>query len=293
MNVSRFFAGFLFVLFLAGCLPASPAPASCPLGTRAETLVSGGQTRQYRIFVPSSYREGKAFPLVLGFHGNGGTAAQFESYSGFSALAAREGFLAVYPQGLGEPPGWNTWAGSDDVKFARDVIKTVEAQCAVDPARVFAVGHSRGGGMANRLACDLADRVAAVGSVSGVYPSGEDCAPSRPVAIVAFHATGDPIVPYNGIGDSGAMRAAYFTIGTPIPQWASDWAARNGCDPKPAEIFRQGVVTGQGWGNCRGGADVILYTISGGGHGWPGEVDAAQMIWTFFAGHPFIPAAIQ
>jgi polyhydroxybutyrate depolymerase len=170
---------------------------------------------------------------VLGFHGNGGTASQFESTSGFSALATDEGFIAVYPQGLGEPPAWNTWAGSDDVEFARDVIAAVEAKCAVDPARVYAVGHSRGGGMANRLACDLADRVAAIGSVSGSYQSGENCAPSRPVAIVAFHGTGDPIVPYNGFSASGAMPAAYFIIGTPVPQWASDWAGRNGCDPKP------------------------------------------------------------
>ncbi len=287
--MKRFLAGIFFFLFLVGCARAVPAPASCPLGTRDETLLSGGQTRQYRIFVPPSYQPGKAVPLVLGFHGNGGTASQFESYSGFSALAAREGFLVVYPQGLGEPPAWDTWAGSQDVHFVRDLIASVETRCAVDPARIYAVGHSRGGGMANRLACDLADRIAAVGSVSGAYQYGEDCKPSRPVPIVAFHGTGDLIVPYNGIGNG--MREAYFIIATPIPQWAADWAARNGCDPQPAEIFRQGAVTGQGWGNCRGAADVVLYTVSGGGHGWPGEVDAAQMIWTFFAGHPTPPSS--
>jgi polyhydroxybutyrate depolymerase len=287
-NVGRIaLIGILFGLSITACRLGSPRNVkSCPLGIRDETLVSGGQTRQYRIFIPPSYRPGKAVPLVLGFHGNGSNSAQFENYSGFSRLAAREGFLAVYPQGLGEPPAWDTWAGSQDVQFVRDLIATVESQWAIDPARVYAVGHSRGGGMANRLACDLADRVAAVGSVSGVYQSGEDCAPSRPVAIVAFHATGDPEVPYNGIGNAGALRAEHFTIGTPVPQWASDWAARDGCDPKPAEIFRQGLTTDQGWGNCRGGADVILYTINGGGHGWPGDVDAAQMIWNFFLKHP-------
>jgi polyhydroxybutyrate depolymerase len=289
--VRRFLAVCCFALLLVDCTRVLPASGNCPLGTRDETLVSGGPTRQYRIFVPPAYRPGESVPLIIGFHGNGGTSIQFESYSGFSTLATQKGFIAVYPQGLGQPPSWDTWAGSQDVQFVRDLTATVESQCAIDPARVYAVGHSRGGGMANRLACDLSDRVAAVGSVSGAYQYGEDCAPSRPVSIVAFHATGDPVVPYNGIGAAGAMSAAHFIIGTPIPQWASDWAVRDGCNPRPAEIFRQGAVTGQGWGNCRGGADVVLYTIAGGGHGWPGDVDVAQMIWTFFAGHPFIPAA--
>jgi polyhydroxybutyrate depolymerase len=238
------------------------------------------------MFVPPAYRPEKAVPLVLGFHGHGGSAGQFERYSGFSTLAVQAGFIAVYPQGAGQIPSWDTWDGSQDVQFIRDLIATVEAQCAVDRNRIYAVGHSRGGGMANRLACDLSDRIAAVGSVSGTYQFGEDCSPGRPVAIVAFHGTDDSDVPYNGIGIAGAMPEAYFSIGTPIPQWAAAWGERNGCDARPAAVFQQGMVTGQGWKNCRGGADVILYTINDGGHEWPGSVDTAQMIWNFFAAHP-------
>jgi len=279
-------AGSFFALLMCGCNPHSPAPsARCPAGTSDATLVSGGQTREYRIVVPRAYRTGKSIPLVLGFHGNGSTAAQFESYSGFSTLAQREGFIAVYPQGLGDIPGWDAWAGSKDVQFVRDLIGSIETECEIDPSRIYAVGHSRGGGMANRLACDVSDRVAAIGSVSGVYPSGEDCSPSRPVGIVAFHGTDDSIVPYNGIGSG--IREVYFTIGTPIPQWASAWAERNGCDSKPAAVFQQGTVTGSEWNYCRAGGDVILYTVSGGGHEWPGAVDTAAMIWEFFTNHPF------
>jgi len=115
--------GILLGLFVAASRPESPVPSvSCPVGTRDETLVSSGQTRQYRIFVPPSYRPEKTVPLVLGFHGNDSASAQFENYSGFSTLAASDGFIAVYPQGLGEPPAWDTWAGSQDVQFVRDVI---------------------------------------------------------------------------------------------------------------------------------------------------------------------------
>jgi len=282
----------IFLALLAACRPTSPAASGgCPVGGSEGEVASGGQTREYRIYVPATYRPGKAVPLVIGFHGHGGSAAQFESYSGFSTLAPQAGFIAVYPQGAGDIPSWDTWAGSQDVQFVRDLIATVEAQCSIDRNRIYAVGHSCGGGMANRLACDLSDRIAAIGSVSGTYQYGENCSPGRPVAIIAFHGTDDPDVPYNGIGNIGAGREAYFSIGTPIPQWAADWAGRDGCDAKPSKVFEQGNVTGQGWGNCRGGADVILYTTSGGGHGWPGEVNAAGMVWTFFASHPFVPAA--
>jgi polyhydroxybutyrate depolymerase len=280
-------AGLFFTMLLGSCNPKSPAGlGSCPVGTSDAEIVSGGVTRDYRLFVPPAYRPEKAFPLVLGFHGHGGSAGQFESYSGFSTLASQAGFIAVYPQGAGQIPSWDTWAGSQDVQFIRDLIATVEAQCAVDRNQIYAVGHSRGGGMANRLACDLSDRIAAVGSVSGTYLYGEDCSPGRPVAIVAFHGSDDPDVPYNGIGNAGAMPGAYFSIGTPIPQWAAAWADRNECDARPAAIFQKGTVTGQGWKNCRGGSDVILYTINGGEHEWPGAVDAAGMIWTFFSNHP-------
>jgi polyhydroxybutyrate depolymerase len=138
--------------------------------------------------------------------------------------------------------------------------------------------------MANRLACDLSDRIAAIGSVSGTYLYAENCSPGRPVPIVAFHGTADQDVPYNGIGNGAP--SAYFNIGTPIPQWAAAWAERDECGAEPAAIFQQGPVTGRGWQNCRGGADVILYTIDGGGHEWPSAVDATGMIWNFFVAHP-------
>ena len=278
-------AVLLLAALLASCGTPHPSAADrCPLGDSDGALASGGQTRAYRLFVPPGYRPGKALPLVLGFHGNGGTGAGFEGYSGFSALAASVGFIAIYPEGLGQPQGWDTWAGSQDVQFVRDLVDAAAARCAVDPRRIYAVGHSRGGGMANRLGCDLADRFAAVAGVSGAYEYGEDCSPARPVPVIAFHGVDDPAVPYNGVPPG--MRQAYFIIGTPIPQWAAAWAERDGCAADPAEIFRQGAVTGQAWSGCRGGAQVALYTVAGGGHEWPAAVDAARIIWEFFAAHP-------
>jgi len=250
--------------------------------------------------MPTSYKSGTPVPLVLGFHGNGGRAEDFGTYSGFSDLAEREGFIAVFPQGMGDIPTWDTWGEPEnaDVQFARDLIRLVAARCSIDRSRIFAVGHSRGGGMADRLACNLADEIAAIGSVSGYYESLNYCSPTRPVAVVAFHGTADSVIPYDGIGNTSEVRSAYFTIGTPIPAWAAAWASRNGCGATSGEILREGSLSGQAWTGCRSGGDVVLYTIQGGGHSWPesvgsstGASSVAAMIWEFLAAHPFPPHA--
>lgn len=152
-------------------------------------------------------------------------------------------------------------------------------------------GITRGGGMANRLGCELSDHLAAIAPVSGDYEYGEDCSPYRPVAVVAFHGTNDPTIPYNGFGVPGQPHESYVRIGTPIPTWAATWAERNGCSASPFTVFQEGEVSRKGWSDCRAGAEVILYTVNGGTHNWPSAVDAAQMIWDFFTQHPFVPAA--
>jgi polyhydroxybutyrate depolymerase len=267
----------------------TPSAENCPAGDRVETILSGGQTRTYRVHVPAAATDGRPAAMVLGFHGNMGAAEGFESYSGLSELADREGFLAVYPQGAGEIPTWevDAVAHNADVEFVRGLIAELEQRCAVDPGRIYATGFSRGGGMAHRLACDLADRIAAIGPVSGFYPPGGACDPARPVAVIAFHGTADPDVPYNGIGDPGGPPAAYFAIGVPIPQWASAWAERDGCASGPDTIAGKADLFGSSWSGCRGSTEVILYTIPGGGHEWPGgDIDAARMIWEFFKSRP-------
>ena len=276
---------------IAGCRPAtSISVTNCATGTTNEEIFSGGQNRQYRLHVPAGYRSGKPVPLVLGFHGAGSTGAEFEAYSGLSALSDQAGFIAVYPQSLGELTNWDTMPKSQDVPFVRDLIHSLEARCSIDPARIYATGHSRGGGMVNRLACELSDRIAAIGPVSGDYAYSEDCSPSRPVAVVAFHGTDDPTIPYNGFGVPGEIHESYLRIGTPIPNWAAAWGDRDECNSKPVTIFQENQVTGRGWGNCQAGADVVLYTINGGTHNWPGEINAIKMIWDFFVQHPFISA---
>ncbi len=286
--MKKLFISLAILLFLlTGCRTApAGGPNPCAPGTVDEEILSGGQMRQYRLHIPSSYQAGTAMPLVIGFHGAGSTGPQFEAYTGFSALADGKGFIAVYPQGLGDISNWDTMPHSTDVTFVRDLMDELESRCDIDANRIYATGHSRGGGMANRLGCELADRIAAIGPVSGDYEFGDTCSPSRAVAVAAFHGTADDVLPYNGFGLPGQIHESYIRIGTPVPGWAASWAERDGCSKVSEKVFESGPVSGQGWKRCDAGAEVILYTIQGGTHDWPGAVDAARMLWDFFSRHP-------
>ncbi|MBU1877432.1 MAG: hypothetical protein KJ734_00625, partial [Chloroflexi bacterium] len=219
-------------------------------------------------------------------------------------LAAREGFLVAYPQGTSWPQRWNagaTWnAGVDDVQFFRDLLDDVAGIAAVDRSRVYVNGFSNGGGMTVRIACEAADQVAAIGTVAAAVVDLQDCAPARPVPVIAFHGTADPIVPYEG-GDmqgrplrQGADLTLAPTYFVGAEAWTTHWAAGNGCNPTAQPILPQGDVKGVRYSGCDQGADVILYTIEGGGHTWPGgapipgvgktsrDIDATAEMWRFF-----------
>jgi len=254
------------------------------------TLSSGGEERQYLVHLPPNPGR-DPLPLILNFHGFSSNAAEQQALSGMSTLADEAGFIVVYPQALGDPPTWRIGPGENvekDAAFVEDMVDRLESDFSIDSARIYATGISNGGGMVHRLGCDQADRFAAIAPVSGAYLLSEVCQPSRPLPVLAFHGTRDRIVPYDGAGK----------VLPPIPAWAARWAERNGCTGAAASFYEQGVVSGEIWTGCDEGATVILYTIDGGGHIWPGsgllpgvelpsdDIDASRTIWEFFQKHP-------
>jgi polyhydroxybutyrate depolymerase len=290
-------------------LPSLPAaadnPAACSPARRAlksgdtwQTLQSGGIERRYRLHIPPQYDPVQRAPLVLSFHGFTSNGDQQALLSGWDTIADDHTFIVVYPQGTGRPSRW--YAGrapfigeerTDDVQFVRDLLAELERNLCVDTTRIYANGMSNGGGMSNRLACELADQIAAIGGVAGGYTALPDgCKPARPIPVIAFHGTADPLVDYDG---NRRLRVPA------IPTWAEDWAARNGCDLKPAQMPVKGDASAVHYGQCKDSADVILYTIDGGGHTWPGskiglsilgktsaDIDASATMWAFFQAHP-------
>jgi len=262
-------------------------------------IESLGQKRTYLLYVPETYKAETPTPLVISLHGYAEWPAHQMEISHWNKLADQYGFIVVYPSGSGFPLRWQTngQAGTPDepmtdVVFISDLIDALEQEYNVDKTRIYANGLSNGGGMSYLLACKLADRITAIGSVSGayIYPLNE-CTPSRPVPMIAFHGTSDPIVPYHG-GPSSSFRLPFPAI----PDWIQEWASRNGCDDRPAELPSSGEVSGITYTHCYQNADVAFYTIQGGGHAWPGgeampeiivghttqDIDATEVMWEFF-----------
>lgn len=268
-------------------------------------LLSSGEKRTFLLYVPESYDASIPAPLVISIHGFTEWPAHQAQISHWNDLADQYGFIVVYPSGTHFPLRWHIHGDLDDdvdpqvdVRFISDLIDKLSTEYNIDPARIYANGLSNGGGMSFVLSCQLAERIAAIGTVAGAYLLPWDqCQPSRPVPAIIFHGTADPIVPYSG-GPSDA-----FDIPFPnIPEWVSVFASRNECDESPQEIPTVGEVSGLQYKNCA--AEVTFYTIAGGGHAWPGgdplpksivghtsmDINATQTMWNFFQQHP-IPAS--
>jgi polyhydroxybutyrate depolymerase len=271
------------------------------------TLVSSGQKRQYLLYVPPSYDRAKPTPLVISMHGAGGWPAQQRDLSRWNLLADAHGFIVVYPSGSGTPRIWHVEEGAElkgDIQFISDLIDKLEADYDIDPARIYVNGLSNGGGMSFVLSCVMSKRIVAAGMVAAAQtlPSSW-CTESPPVPMIAFHGTADPIVPYGG-GKSPIAPPSVLFPG--FASWTADWAQRNGCGSAPVESQVTANVSRVAYVNCAEGSDVVLYTIRGGGHSWPGgkplpqwlvgstslEIDATALMWEFFCEHPLVGSRV-
>lgn len=264
-------------------------------------LVSSGERREYILHVPTRYDPDRPTPLVISMHGAGLWPAAQRDISQWNEVADEQGFLVVYPSAVrgGGPAAWHVDGGAGrarDVRFIAELIDTLSAVYNVDPARIYADGLSNGGGMAFVLSCTLSDRIAAVGLVASAQTlPWAWCTDGVPVPMITFHGTDDPVTPYDG-GISWIGPIAFPAI----PRWVARWAGRNRCAPDPVDAPIAADVTRRSYVDCADGASVVLYTVHGGGHSWPGggpvpewwlgrttrSVDATRTMWAFFGEHP-------
>ncbi len=282
------------------------------------TLLSGGRRRSAVLYAPAA-APGGPLPLVLTLHGSGSGAAEQMTLSGLEDLADRHGVAVVAPEGAIRVAGGFAWnvphvtdvAGApDDERFLLDVIDAVVAAGVADPGRVYATGLSGGGRMVSQLAADHPDRLAGIAPVAGLragaplasdprvpdpatFPVGRSR--HRPVPVISFHGTQDPVNPFDGGG------APYW--GYPVLTALERWAQANGCAPEPVEEHLTEHVSSLAYapagagGRGAGRATAVLYVVEGGGHTWPGsaypfpadlghvtdEVGATEVMWAFFA----------
>ena len=282
---------------------------SASAGTTTMNATVAGKPRVAIIHLPTSYHPPAPLPLVINMHGSGSTAFEQEALTGMNFTADADNFIVVYPQGdIPEGSGfdWNVPgqrliggaavpAGApDDVSFVDRLVALLEHEYCIDPRRVYATGFSGGARMASQLACDASSIFAAVAPVSGLrFPS--PCPSVRPVPVVSFHGTADPVDPYNGNGQK------YWTYSVPVA--AQRWGAHNGCSARPVVSRPDAGVTLTSYRGCSGAAAVGLYTIAGEGHEWPGgphlpksltrrlgpqstAISANVTMWSFFVAHP-------
>jgi len=290
----------LIVVGLPLVLVLSFAALASVLNQTNGSLVSSGQKRDYLLHVPPKYDRAKPTALVISMHGAALWPAAQMKTTQWNKVADEQGFIVVYPSGTGFPRIFPMEgdALTADVRFISDLIDTLEAGYNIDRSRIYADGFSNGGGMAFALSCTLSDRIAAVGIVAGAQLLPWSwCTDSRPVPMIAFHGTADPIVPYEGGRTSKSPTRMPFPS---VRKWTAGWAARNRCGAEAVESAVAGHVSRLEYTKCAEGATVVLYTVGGGGHSWPGgrpiaewwvgptshEIDATGVMWAFFLDHP-------
>jgi polyhydroxybutyrate depolymerase len=295
MKIRKVVIGALLVIIGLPVVLVLIAAASIYILDRTNgTLVSSGQKRKYLLYIPKSYERAEPTPLVISMHGAAlWPAAQMEM-SQWNTLADEHGFIVVYPSGTDVP---RSWGGNADVRFISELIDTLEAAYNIDPTRIYANGLSNGGGMAFELSCMLSDRIAAVGTVAAAnLRSWSSCTDSRPVPLITFHGTADRLAPYNG---GTSLVSPPGTSFASVSTWTANWAKRNRCGPNPVESVVAADVTRLEYTHCANDAAVVLYTIKGGGHSWPGgkpmaewlvgstsrSIDASSLMWAFFREH--------
>ncbi|MGW7269578.1 alpha/beta hydrolase family esterase [Streptomyces sp. NPDC054864] len=289
-------AGLTTPSYAQGDAPGCRRAGSQPPGTTApHTLVSGGLTRTYQLHLPEGYTPGRAWPVVLAFHGRGNTGGGTEEFSKLSTLPA----IVAYPEGVvgtgdGQRQAWQgapyAAPGVDDVTFTGDLLDALETGLCVDRRRVYATGKSNGAGFTALLACRMSDRIAAIAPVAGAfYPgTGENCRPARPVPVIDFHGTADATIPYAGDPDRGLPA---------LRDWLTAWADRDGCRGRTPDRSTAPDITESRWVHCAGGAEVRHVAVAGGGHTWPGadsysggghttqSIEAHEVMWKFLRRH--------
>ena len=222
------------------------------------------------------------------------------------AVDALRGAVVIEPSALGSPAMWKLppILGTSDKTFVEDLITWAAANACGDTGRVALAGISNGAALTGALSCQLAGKVDAVGMVAGPN-AWRPCTDQAPVPLLAFHGTGDPIIPYAGgpvfggmQGGLGARSGSGLKV-APAEQAMAGWAQRNGCSTTPTTTEVSAHVSRLTYESCRDGADTALYRIDGGGHTWPGaapipgnpfgpttdEISATTLLLDFFEAH--------
>jgi len=288
----------------------------------ADSIIFGGLKRTCLIHIPPSHDKTKPKPLLIALHGGGGTGKSMVKLTlgGFDKLSDKKGFVVVYPDGIGK--NWNDGRKGeetgyrahkeniDDVGFISALIGALIKKLNIDPKRVYVTGISNGAIMSYRLACELSEKIAAIAPVAGSIPQNlyPSCSPSKPISVLAINNVNDPLMPFAGGNITGPFGFKKLGKVLSTSEAIRFWVKHDKCSLSPVVTYEPDKDPEDGtrvrkevYGNGKGGTEVILYAIEGGGHTWPGgwqylperivgktsrDIDANEVIWDFFEKHP-------
>lgn len=279
------------------------------IGTREYTWEFEHFNRIYRVYIPSSYDGVTPVPLVMSLHGTVSSAEEQEQKTGWNDVADDENFIVVYPQGrrsIFTLWAWNAGSGLagdvrtaennlgehaeiDDVAFFDALIDRLLDTYCINPAQVYITGFSNGGGMTDHLACELSDKITAIGTNAGAYtPIPDGCNPTRAMPVITFQGKLDRIVPYDGNPNMNIQG---------VEAWAEAWAGRNQCDDETVIIDElPETISAYRYTACDEDVEVHVYIVEDAGHTWAGggwgdslllgktnhDINTSQIMWDFF-----------
>jgi len=254
------------------------------------------------VFVPDSYDDRRPVPLLMALHGLGMSGATLEFFMRFKPQLDEYEFIYALPNGTEDDlgrPFWNATpaccdlfgSGVDDSGYLRRLIDELKARYSIDPSRVFLVGHSNGGFMAYRMACDHAGVVTGVVSHAGaMFLDPAACQPIAPVHVLQISGTADPGLLYEGgcFQQSSCYPGAFDTV--------NQWVEHNGCSPTADTLLPpldlSDLIPGTETTihryrtDCTFGGSAELWTVVGGAHAPLYNSSFAREVLDLFYSHP-------
>jgi len=300
------FQTFFFLNSCGSNITVNDFPPRFKSGEYELSIEHGGITRTFLLHLPPAYDGKSELPMVIFFHGGGGNYTNAVKMAEMDKKADKEGFILLAPNGTGRFKDkfltWNTGNccgyalnnNTDDAGFIRKLLDTLQKTIKINSKQIFATGISNGGMMSYLVGCKISDKIAAIAPVAGAL--NFDCYPSAPISVIIFHGTDDQSVLYEG-GTPRKQADKHERTDKSVSYSVDFWVKNNGCDTIPVKEEKGNIII-ETYGNGKNNTEVVLYTIIGGTHSWPGgnrlsiildkptqEISANDLMWEFFKKH--------
>jgi polyhydroxybutyrate depolymerase len=264
------------------------------------SAIDGSQNRPYRIVLPDSSKVSASYPVIIYLHGYTSSSLAVEKFMGLTSAAKAKGFLSIFPEGTIDAWGATFWNATpaccnffdstvNDSEYLRNLINEISAKYPIDKRRIYLAGHSNGGFMAHRMACESSDQIAGIVSVAGaIFNDVKDCKATEPVSVLQVHGIQDPVITY----ETGNLNGQQYPSAN---QTVKSWAKIDGCKVGPikskqnlgieksSKNLETSVLT---FSKCKNATSVQLWSMSGVGHTPKFNETFSQKALQFLLDHP-------